>query len=304
MQYRRLGHSELLVSEIAVGSMMFGDKTAEPEAIRIVHRALDAGVNLIDTADVYAGGESERILGRALKGRRSQAVIATKGGHARSGRGLGRRDLFLSVEDSLRRLDTDCIDLYQVHRFDPDTPVEETLLALHDLVRAGSVRYVGCSNWAASQLREALRLSSLHGWIRFDSVQPRYNLIEREPERELFPLCMAEGVGVLAYGPQASGVLTGKYLDGVPAGSRGAGRSDWQQAFLTPENQAAAQRVRDVATRLGRPAGQVALRWCLANPAVSSVLVGVSTEAQWAEALPAGDWTLSQGDLESLTPAR
>jgi aryl-alcohol dehydrogenase-like predicted oxidoreductase len=301
MQYRRLGRSGLKVSEIGLGTMMFGEKTNQADATRVIHQALDAGVNLIDVADVYAGGESERIVGAALQGRREQAILATKVGRPTPlGGGLSRRYIFQALEASLRRLGTDHVDLYQVHRFDPDTPLDETLGALDDLVRQGKVRYIGCSNFAAWQLCKALWVSDVRRLARFDSVQPRYNLVYRDPEAELFPLCLSEGVGVLAYSPLAGGVLTGKYLEAVPEGSRGWQNPSWQEARLTAGALEASARVRTVAERLQRPAGQVAIRWCLAHPAVSTALVGPRTEQQWAEALAAATWNLTAADAAEL----
>ncbi|HYG56594.1 MAG TPA: aldo/keto reductase [Symbiobacteriaceae bacterium] len=298
MQYRRLGRTGLKVSEIGLGTMMFGEKTAETDAVRIIHAGLDAGVNLIDVADVYAGGESERITGEALKGRRHEAVLATKlGRRTPLGEGLSRRHVFHAVEASLTRLQTDYLDLYQVHRWDPETPLQETLETLNDLVRQGKVRYIGCSNFAAWQLCKALWVSDVGHWGRFDSVQPRYNLTHREPEAELFPLCLSEGVGVLAYSPLAGGILTGKYLEAVPEGSRGWQNPGWQEIRLTPEARAAAARITAAAGRLGRPAGQVAIRWCLANPAVTTALVGPRTEEQWVEALGAAEWGLDAQEI-------
>ncbi|HWI53542.1 MAG TPA: aldo/keto reductase [Symbiobacteriaceae bacterium] len=301
MQYRRLGRSGLKVSEIGLGTMMFGEKTDQAEATHIIAQALDAGVNLIDVADVYADGESERIVGGALQGRRAQAVLATKVGRPTPlGGGLSRRYIFQALEASLRRLGTEYIDLYQVHRFDPETPLDETLSALDDLVRQGKVRYIGCSNFAAWQLCKALWVSDIRHLSRFDSVQPRYNLVYREPEAELFPLCLSEGVGVLAYSPLAGGVLTGKYLGEIPAGSRAWQNPGWQEARLTPGALAAAERIRAAAARAGKPAGQVAIRWCLAHPAVSSALVGPRTREQWAEALAAADWSLAPAETAQL----
>ncbi|MFZ5825957.1 MAG: aldo/keto reductase [Bacillota bacterium] len=301
MRYRRVGRTGLKISEIGLGTMMFGEKTGEDEAARIIHRALDAGVNLIDVADVYAGGESEKIVGRSLRGRRHEAVLATKLGRATAlGDGLSRRYIFQAVEASLERLQTDYIDLYQVHRWDPNTPLDETLSALNDLVRQGKVRYIGCSNYAAWQLCKALWVSDRQGWARFDSVQPRYNLVFRDPETELFPLCLSEGVGVLAYSPLAGGVLTGKYLEGVPEGSRGWQNPAWQQNRLTPTALDAARRMAGAAARLGRPAGQVAINWVLAHPAVSSALIGPRTEAQWEEALASAEWVLPAEEAAAI----
>lgn len=305
MRYRRLGRTGLSVSEVGLGTMMFGEKTGETEATRIIHRALDRGVNLIDVADVYAGGESEKMVGRALQGRRHQAVLATKLGRATPlGEGLSRRYLVQAVEASLQRLQTDYIDLYQVHRWDPTTPLDETLSALNDLVRQGKVRYIGCSNFAAWQLCKALWVSDKAGLARFDSIQPRYNLVHREPEAELFPLCLSEGVGVLAYSPLAGGVLTGKYLESVPEGSRGWQNPAWQQNRLTPAALEAARRMAQAAARLERPAGQVAINWVLAHDAVSSALVGPRTEAQWEEALAASEWQLPAAEAAGIAGDR
>jgi aryl-alcohol dehydrogenase-like predicted oxidoreductase len=252
VQYRQLGRTGLKVSEIGLGTMMFGEKTSEAESIRIIQQALDAGVNLIDVADVYAGGASEHIVGAALAGRRSQAILATKGGRPTPlGQGLSRGHLFKAVEASLQRLRTDYIDLYQVHRWDPETPLEESLSALNDLVRQGKIRYIGCSNFAAWQLCKALWISDVRNYARFDSVQPRYNLVYRDPEAELFPLSRSEGVGVLAYSPLAGGVLTGKYLDAIPEGSRGWQNPQWQEGRLTPEAESGAPR-----GAAARPAGR------------------------------------------------
>jgi aryl-alcohol dehydrogenase-like predicted oxidoreductase len=294
MQYRALGRSGLSVSEIGLGTMMFGEKTSESESVRIIHQALDAGVNLIDVADVYAAGESERIVGMALKERRSQAILASKVGRPTPlGQGLSRTYIIESLEASLRRLQTEYLDLYQVHRFDPDVPLEETLAVLDELVQQGKVRFIGCSNFAAWQLCKALWVSDVRKLARFESVQPRYNLAYRQPEAELFPLCLSEQVGVLAYSPLAGGVLTGKYLEGVPAESRGWNNPTWQENRLTEAALAGARQIEAAAARLGRPAGQVAIRWVLAHQAVSSALVGPRTEQQWAEALAAADWSLA-----------
>lgn len=302
MQYRQLGRTGLKVSVIGLGTMMFGEKTGEAESVRIIHGALDAGVNLIDVADVYAGTESERIVGKALQGRRQQAVLATKGGRPTTlGQGLSRRYLYQAVDASLQRLQTEYIDLYQVHRWDPETPIEETLSALNDLVRAGKIRYIGCSNFAAWQLCKALWVSDVRGYARFDAVQPRYSLAYRESEDELLPLCAAEGVGVLAYSPLAGGVLTGKYLNQVPDGSRGWQNPNWQANRLTPGAQAAATRVQAVAGRLGRPAGQVAIAWLLANPTLTSALVGPRTAQQWDEAVAAGELALAPEAVAELS---
>lgn len=293
MRYRNLGNTGLKVSAIGLGTMMFGEKTGAAESTRIIDRAQEAGVNLIDIADVYAGGESERIVGGALQGRRHQFILATKCGRRTPlGEGLSRRYIFQAVEASLARLGTDYIDLYQVHRWDDATPLEETLEALNDLVRQGKVRYVGCSNWTGWQLTKAVGLSAARGWARMESVQPRYNLVYRDAEAELLPACLNANVGVLAYSPLAGGVLTGKYLEAMPEGARGHNNPQWQSLRLTPEAQAVAKMVVQAASELGRPPGQVAINWVLSHPAITSVLVGPRTLDQWEEALGAVAWTL------------
>lgn len=301
MQQRNLGRTGLSVGEIALGTMMFGEKTPADEAAAIIHRALDAGANLIDTADVYAGGESERIVGRALKGRRHQAVLATKGGRrSATARDLSRRYLVGAVEASLRRLGTDVIDLYQVHFPDQERPLDETLGALTDLVRQGKIRYIGCSNFPAWLLCKSLWISDVMKLMRFETVQPRYNLFAREPEAELFPLCLDQGIGVLAYSPLGGGILTGKYQTEAPEGSRGWQNPQWQAARLTPEAMAGADRVLRLARELGRPAGEVAIRWVLGHPAVTSALVGPRTVAQWEEGLAAATWELTTEQYDAL----
>ncbi|MDI3298772.1 MAG: aldo/keto reductase [Bacillota bacterium] len=302
MLRRRLGRSGLTVPVIGLGTMMFGEKTDREEARRIVDRALEAGVDLIDTADVYAGGESERMLGEILQGRRQRVILASKGGRPTElGEGLSRRYLFLAVEASLRRLRTDWIDLYQVHYWDPSTPLEETLEALDALVRQGKIRYAGVSNWAAWQLALGLGRAEARGWSRPVAVQARYNLAYRDAEAELLPLCAREGIGLLAYSPLAGGVLTGKYLEGVPEGSRGWQNPAWQERRLTPRAQAAARAVREAAGRLGWTPGQVALAWLLEHEEVSSALVGPRTLAQWEEALAAAERRLPEAELAALS---
>lgn len=213
MNVKRLGRTGLWVSELCMGCMTFGGEADEATSIAMVERCLEAGINFFDTANVYTGGRSEEILGKALKPYRDKVVIATKVrarvAEGPNGEGLSRYHIMQQVENSLRRLRTDVIDLYQVHSWDENTPIEETLSTLNDLVRQGKVRYIGCSNFAAWQLCKALWVSDKHDWARFDSIQPRYNLIDRVIELELLPLCAAEGVGVMVYSPLAGGILTG-----------------------------------------------------------------------------------------------
>src|SRR5947207_10063315 len=233
MQIKRLGRTGLKVSEVCLGTMTFGHQCDEPTSVAIMNKAAEKGINFIDTADVYpippspeTAGRTEEFVGRWLEGKRDRFVLATKCrmrvGKEPNDEGLSRRHILKAVEDSLRRLRTDFIDLYQPHSPDPDTPLDETLRALDDLVRQGKVRYLGCSNYPAWQIALALGLSAQHGWARFDCVQPRYNLLYREIETELVPLCRDQGLGIIAYNPLAGGFLSGRYQDNAPppAGTR------------------------------------------------------------------------------------
>jgi aryl-alcohol dehydrogenase-like predicted oxidoreductase len=267
--------------------MMFGGPTAEADSIRIIHRALDAGINFVDTANVYNGGESERVVGKALRDRRDQVVLATK---VRSGMGDGPNDsgtnrlhVMREVEASLRRLDTDVIDLYFIHSPDYTTPLEETLRALDDTVRQGKVRYVACSNFYAWQLVEGLGISQRQNLEPFVAVQNLYNIVNRDAELELLPACQKHGIGVVAYSPLARGVLAGKYRPGSPPpeGSRAArGDRRIQQAELRDESFVVADRLRPLAERHGCSLTQFALAWGLANPIVSAVIIGPRTMEQ------------------------
>src|SRR5262245_59155974 len=233
MKTRRLGRTGLKVTQICLGTMTFGYQCDEKTSFAILDKAAEHGVQFIDTADVYpvppspeTAGRTEDIVGKWLQGKRDRFVLATKCrlrvGHGLNDEGLSRRHIFKALDDSLRRLRTDYIDLYQAHAPDPETPLEETLQAFDDLVRQGKVRYVGCSNYAAWQVALSLGHSAGHGWARFDCVQPRYNLLYREIETELLPLCRDQGLGVIAYNPLAGGFLTGKYqsLADPPTGTR------------------------------------------------------------------------------------
>ena len=227
MEYRKFGRTGLKVSAVSLGTMAFGRWIDEAASATILDLALNNGINLVDTANVYGEGESERILGRLLKERRQDIVLATKV-HGRVGQGVNdggqsRYHIFKAVEDSLRRLQTDYLDLYQVHRFDPNTPLEETLRALDDLVRQGKVRYIGASNFAAWQLAKAHGISALHGLERFESLQPEYSLISREIEQEIVPFVQSEQVAVIVYSPLGRGILSGKYR-GAAGGLASGGR--------------------------------------------------------------------------------
>ncbi len=286
MRYRTLGRTGLQVSEAMMGTTTFGRQIWEDEGLPIIEAALDAGVNFFDTSDVYGEGEAERILGKALKGRRGSAVIATKvwgrtGPHPND-EGLSRKHVMDAVESSLRRLQTDYIDLYQFHQWDDGTPLEESLRAVDDLVRQGKVRYVGCSNFAAWQLAKGLWLSEVHNLARIDCVQPRYSLVSREIEAELLPLCRTEGVGVIAYNPLAGGLLTGKYdrTKPPPPDTRLGVRPLYKEMFWSDRNFDAIERLQALGEKLGRSIVGLALGWLLARSGVTCAILGATKADQ------------------------
>ena len=303
IRYRRLGRSGLHVSIFGLGTNAFGGRANAATSTALIHHALDHGVNLIDTSNRSPATSdmtdlSETIIGRALRGRRGQAIVATKCGK-RTGGGpndasCSRWHVMREVERSLRRLQTDCIDLYQIHWFDPGTPLEETLRAFDDLIRAGKVRYIGCSNYTAWQLCKALWTSDRHGLARYDAVQPAYSPADRRIERELIPVCLDQGVGVLAYYPLAGGILTGKYRAGgaPPRGSRARTQPRFA-AELTGRNLELAGEMARVAAEAGATVAQLALAWVMRRPGITSALVGATTLAQQEENLGAVDLALS-----------
>jgi aryl-alcohol dehydrogenase-like predicted oxidoreductase len=308
MQYRQLGRAGLRVSAIGLGANQFGGKVDQGGVNAIVDAAIDLGINLIDTADVYQQGRSESTLGIALKGKWHKVVLATKGFHATgegpNDQGASRYHLVAAVEESLRRLQSDHIDLYQVHRWDPHTPVEETLRALDDLVRSGKVRYIGASNYLAWQLARANLLAEVNHWTPFVSIQNHYHLFERELEREMLSLCTAQGVGILPYFPLAGGFLTGKYRRGAPApaGSRGES-SAYVQAYMTEGNYAILQQLQAWAEGHGHTLTELAHAWLLAHPEVSSVISGATSAAQLGANAQGADWSLAaaeQAEVDAL----
>jgi aryl-alcohol dehydrogenase (NADP+) len=306
MKYKRLGRTGLKVSEVCLGTMTFGSQADEQASKAIVKRALDAGVNFFDTANVYNAGVSEEFTGRALQGVRRDIVLATKlhgrMGPAPNDAGQSRKHIIEAVEQSLRRLGTDYIDLYQVHRFDPDSPLDETLGALDDLVRSGKVRYIGASNYAAWQLCTALWTSDKLHLARYDCIQPRYNLISRAIEQELLPLCQAQGVGVIVYNPLAGGMLTGKHQRQAPptSGTRFDMNPMYRNRYWQERVFDAVDRFREIAAGTGHSMAQVALAWSLANPVVTSAILGASRVEQLDETLPAVDIVLSAEQLQQL----
>ncbi|HET6792855.1 MAG TPA: aldo/keto reductase [Acidimicrobiales bacterium] len=308
MEHTRLGRTGLQVSRICLGTMTFGLQCDEETSRAILDRAAEGGVTFLDTADVYplgggldTAGRTEEIVGRWLTGRRDEFVVATKCvgamGPRRWDRGASRRHILDAVEGSLRRLQTDWIDLYQLHSFDPTTPIDETLQALDDLVTSGKVRYIGCSNFLAYQVARAVGRSEALGLARFDSVQPRYNLLFRQFERELFPLCVEEGIGVIPYNPLAGGLLTGRHRSGdtPPEGSRftlGTAGAMYQQRYWHDREFDTVEAVRGIAEEIGTTMTTLAVSWVLRQPAVTSAIVGASRPDQLEASLAAVELAL------------
>lgn len=305
MKYRTLGSSGLKVSAIGLGTNQLGGKVDYETAQGILDTALELGINLIDTADVYQQGRSEEFIGRALRGRRQSALIATKVRHTvgpgPNDTGASRQHILEGVEHSLRRLQTDYIDLYQIHRWDADTPLEETLRALEDLVRSGKVRYIGASNFSAWQLTWANALAELHGWTRFVSIQPHYHLFERGIEAELTPACQYFNIGILPYFPLAGGFLTGKYRPGEPPppGSRGE-TSAYVQGYGTEANFAILERLEGFARERDHTLNELAHAWLLARPQVSSVISGATRPEQVRANAAAAEWELGHAEVEAI----
>jgi aryl-alcohol dehydrogenase-like predicted oxidoreductase len=304
MEFRRVGESGLEVSVVGVGCNQFGRRVDAPGAARIVHAALDAGVTLFDTADVYGGGESERLLGAALRGRRDAAIVATKVGSQMGegpyNSGASRRHIRDGVEASLRRLGTDWIDLYQIHVPDADTPIEETLSALDDLVHEGKVRYIGCSNFSSWQIADADWTSYIHHFSRFISAQNEYSLLNRGVEAEVAPACEHFGLGLIPYFPLMRGLLTGRYRRGEtpPEGGRLSGEAG--DEFLTDANFDIVEGLSAYARHKGTDLLGVAIGGLLAQPAVVSVIAGASQPEQVLANVEAAEWVPSPEDLEEL----
>jgi aryl-alcohol dehydrogenase-like predicted oxidoreductase len=313
MEYRRLGRSGLFVSSLTLGTMTFGGSgpfskvgsTDVAGATRQVDMCLEAGVNLFDTADIYSSGESEEILGQAVSGRRDRLLLATKArfrtGEGPNGSGLSRHHIIRACEESLKRLGTDHIDLYQAHEWDGVTPLEETLEAFDTLVRSGKVRYVGCSNYAGWQLMKALGVSEKQGYQRYVSQQIHYTLEAREAEYELLPLSVDQGCGVLIWSPLASGLLSGKYRRDQEA-AEGRRFEGWDEPPIRDE--ARLYDIIDVIVEVsegrGVSAAQVALAWLLGRPGVSSIVVGARTDEQLSDNLEAADLKLTDEERRRL----
>ena len=300
MQYRLFGRTGVNIAPLALGTANFGRPTPEDEAERIINRALEAGINLIDTANTYADGESERIIGRVLQrnARRHHVFLATKvhypTGSGPNDRGNSRLHLLRSCEESLRRLQVDHIDLYQLHRPDPQTPIAETLSALTDLVRQGKVRYVGCSTFPAWGVMEALMVSELRGYVRFVSEQPPYNLLDRRIENELLPLATAHDLAVIPWSPLAMGVLAGRYDDetSYPVDSRAALQGGIYAERITARGIAVGRQFSRIAREMGVSAAQLAVLWAKEQPGITAPIIGPRTLDQLQHLLPVMEMTL------------
>ncbi|MEE9304650.1 MAG: aldo/keto reductase [bacterium] len=317
MQMRFLGKTGLKVSELCLGTMTFGGRgfwktigeQSQQDADRLVGMALEAGVNFFDTADIYSEGLSEEMLGSALGARRGEVIVATKVrgrmGPGPNEVGLSRHHIMKACHASLRRLGTDYIDLYQVHSFDPETPLEETLRALDDLVRQGKVRYLGCSNFTGWQLMKALSLQDKSGWDRFVSLQAYYAAVARELEHELVPVCLDQGLGILPWSPLAGGFLTGKFRRDQ-AGPEGARRSTEEGQFIPIDEErgfAIVEELERIAKAHQASVAQAALNYLLRKPAVTSVIIGARTPEQLADNLKTTSWEMTPEEVARLDAA-
>jgi 1-deoxyxylulose-5-phosphate synthase len=310
MRYRRLGGTGLEVSEICLGCMSFGDRsrgghqwTLDEDASRtIIRSALDGGINFLDTANVYSVGSSEEIVGRAIKdfAARDDIVLATKVNlemrPGPNGKGLSRKAIMTEIDHSLRRLQVDYVDLYQIHRWDYDTPIEETVEALHDVVKAGKARYLGASSMFAWQFAQALYTADLNGWTRFVSMQNHYNLIYREEEREMLPLCADQGIGVIPWSPLARGRITRPW----DATTARADTDEFGKTLYLDEDRLIVEQVAELAARRGVSPAQIGLAWLLRNPTVTAPIVGVTKPEHLSDALAAVDVELSDGEVAAL----
>lgn len=306
MEYRRMGRTGLKVSEICLGTMTFGHGTDEVTAHKMVNLSFEAGVNFFDTADSYGGGQSEILLGKALKGRRQDAIVATKFfnpmGTGINDSGMSRVHIMQAIEASLRRLQMDYIDIYYIHHVDIETPLEEMLRAMDDLVRQGKVRYIACSNYEAWRLATALGISDKYKWARFDCYQPQYSLVVRDIEHELIPLCDYHGLGVVVWSPLAGGFLTGKYKPGQSEveGTRSEEGWAYPNRYFAPNADESMTVLLEVANELGRSPAQVAVRWVIDQPTITSAIVGARTIPQLEDNLQAAGWSLPAEMLQRL----
>lgn len=312
MEYRRLGRSGVKVSRLCLGTMMFGGPTTDADSIRIIHRALDDGINFVDTANMYVKGQSEVVVGQALADRRDRVVLATKGrqpmGTGPNDSGASRVHLMAALDASLKRLNTDYVDIYYTHAPDYETPIDETLRAMDDMVRSGKVRYIACSNYRAWRLCEALWTSDRLNLNRFVCTQPLYNIVNRDIEVELLPLCREYGIGVVSYSPLARGILTAKYRSGesFPAGSR-ASRDDkrMKETELRDVSIVISQQIAGHCEAKGVAPSQFALAWCLANSIITSIILGPRTMEQYEDNLGCLNVSVTEADerfIDGIVP--
>ncbi|MNX00548.1 L-glyceraldehyde 3-phosphate reductase [compost metagenome] len=300
MKYTYLGKSGLAVSSLCLGTMTFGGTTNEKDSKEMIHRFFDLGGNFVDTADVYTGGRSEEIVGKSIRDRRSEVILASKvrmstEGHV-NGQGSSRKHIMDGIEASLRRLGTDYIDLYQIHVWDQATPVEETLRALDDLVTSGKVRYIGCSNYLSWQLMKSLAVSEAKGFVRYVSLQQQYSLLNREADREMMSLCLEENVGIIPWAPLGGGFLTNRYTQGPkPAEGRlsaaNGGESSWEYR-ATEKNFDILNQVVKISKEVNRTPSQVSLNWLMGHKGITSPIFGASTLEQFDENIGAVDFEL------------
>ena len=314
MQYINLGKTGLKVSRLCLGMMSYGSKKwrewvlEEKEAMPFVKRAFDAGINFFDTADVYSFGASEEVLGNTLKSlgaKRENVVVATKVFQVMSDdpndRGLSRKHIMDSIDKSLKRLKMDYVDLYQIHRWDYSTPIEETMEALHDVVKAGKARYIGGSSMFAWQFMKALHVSEIHGWTKFVSMQNHYNLVYREEEREMIPLCVDQGIGLIPWSPMARGFFAGNRKHGGGGDTTRAQTDPFaNQLYFREEDFVVADRAQEVAKQRGATASQVALAWVLSKPHITSPIIGSTKMEHLDQAIAALDIKLTEEEIKRL----
>ena len=306
MIYRKLGKAGVKVSVVGIGTNRFGsDKTSQSEVNRIIDHALELGINHLDTANVYQNGNSEIVLGNALKGKWDRFFLASKfyfsTGDGVNDRGASRYHIYNAVEASLKRLKSDHIDLYYIHRWDAETPIDETLQTLDTLLQQGKVRYIGASDFAAWQLAKSNGLAELNGWNAFVAVQSHYHMFERDLEKEGVPYCQSENMAIIPYFPLAGGFLTGKYQQGkpAPAGSRGES-SEYVQEYMTVQNYKKLDLLTKFALDHGRQMNELAIAWLMAQPQVASVISGATTLDHVTQNAAASNWVLSQSDLDEI----
>lgn len=305
MEHRRLGTAGLKVSAVGLGGNTFGRYADEAQTARIVHAAIASGVNIIDTADIYNQGRSEEFVGSALAGRRGDMLIATKVGMAAGPGpnqiGASRQRIMDGVHAGLKRLQTDYIDLFQIHRADPTTPIEETMRALDDLVKQGKVRYIGASNYTAWELTESIWASRTHSLAEYATIQPAYNLLDRSIDRELVPMCEKYGVGIIPYSPLAGGFLTGKYRKDAPIqeGTRGYNNAMFGRT-MSERNFAVLEKLEAFASAREHGVGELAMAWLLARPMVCSVIAGATRPEQVEENAASINWKLTAAEMAEL----